>query len=681
MPNPRRGNVGALGLRTPGRRFALLAVTLAAGLLGAPAAAHAVPHMSVSVTVGTPATVGQTLPASFTLTNDSAENTPLTLCRFGDAGACTGSQGIVVVPSCGQDVGPACSPTGADPGVFSVNQPVTGAAGTACAGASFAVTPLGDPQGRLRLTRTGDVDTVLAQGQSCRVEFTVTALKVPAIDARAQAAVQTVSIVTASARTTLGAPNDFVAGGGSTVVTVSPAPPAPPAVTGVDPASPAADNAPRVRGTAPAGTMVSLYANAGCTGLPLAQGSAATFAAPGIAVAVADNTTTTFHATAIDAQTDIESACSASSVTYVEDSAAPAAPSGLLVDPLSPANDNTPAVRGAASVGTTISVYANATCSGAPAAQGPAMTFALAGLTVGVADNSTTRFSATATKSTGVVSACSGASAAYVEDSIGPATAIASGPSGEISATGATFAFLSPEPAATFECRVDDGAFFGCVSPRRTGPLAAGAHTFEVRAIDRAGNADPTPAQRTFTVGGTFRASSLPGCSLTGNNLVGTADNDGLRGTSRTDVMIGLTGSDTLRGLGGRDCLLGQGGTDRLYGGSGADLLFGGTDNDSLYGDGGDDRLSGQAGLDRMDGGAGRDRLLGGSGSDRLTDRRGADSFAGGAGGDRIDARDRSLADRRTRDRISCGAGRDVVFADPRDSVARDCESVRKRSL
>ena len=30
--------------------------------------------------------------------------------------------------------------------------------------------------------------------------------------------------------------------------------------------------------------------------------------------------------------------------------------------------------------------------------------------------------------------------------------------------------------------------------------LAAGTHTFRVQAIDRAGNGDPTPATRTFTV-------------------------------------------------------------------------------------------------------------------------------------------------------------------------------------
>ena len=587
-----------------------------------------------------------------------------------------------MTPSCGQDIGPACTPTGADPGVLAINQPVTGAAGTACAGASFAVTPLGDAHGRQLLTRTGDADVVLAQGASCRVDFTFTALKVPEIDARASAGVQTVSIVTAGARTTLAEPNDFVSGGGSSVLTVSPVPPPAPAVTGVDPASPAADNAPEVRGTAPAGSTVRIYTNAGCAGEPVAQGTAEAFAAAGITVTVADNTTTTFHATATNAQTTLESACSASSATYVEDSTAPATPSIAYVDPASPANDNAPAVRGAAQAGTTISVYTNPTCSGAPAAQGAAATFAASGLTVGVPDNSTTTFSATATKATGVASACSGGSQAYVEDSAAPETTIVAGPSGETEVTSASLQFSSNDPTASFACRVDRAAFAPCSSPRRTGTLDAGEHTFEVRAIDRAGNTDPTPARRAFATGGaTFSAAALPGCTLRGNTVAGTADNDSLRGTSRTDVMAGLTGSDALRGLGGRDCLFGQGGTDRLMGGTSADLLFGGTDNDSLAGDSGNDRLSGEAGIDRMDGGPGADMLLGGSGPDRLVDRRGIDRLSGGLGNDRIDARDRSAADRRARDRISCGAGRDLVYADPRDRIARDCENVRRRSL
>jgi hypothetical protein len=50
----------------------------------------------------------------------------------------------------------------------------------------------------------------------------------------------------------------------------------------------------------------------------VAQGSAATFASPGITASVPDNTTTAFRATATDAAGNV-SACSGS-FTYVEDS-------------------------------------------------------------------------------------------------------------------------------------------------------------------------------------------------------------------------------------------------------------------------------------------------------------------------------------------------------------------------
>ncbi len=47
---------------------------------------------------------------------------------------------------------------------------------------------------------------------------------------------------------------------------------------------------------------------------------------------------------------------------------------------------------------------------------------------------------------------------------------------------------------------MDAAAFAVCTSPHTTPQLSDGAHSFEVRAIDAAGNADPTPATRSFTV-------------------------------------------------------------------------------------------------------------------------------------------------------------------------------------
>ncbi|MBK7865445.1 MAG: LamG domain-containing protein [Archangiaceae bacterium] len=53
--------------------------------------------------------------------------------------------------------------------------------------------------------------------------------------------------------------------------------------------------------------------------------------------------------------------------------------------------------------------------------------------------------------------------------------------------------FTSDDPDATFECRFDGGAWVACRPPY----TAAAVGTLEVRAVDRAGNVDPTPASTT----------------------------------------------------------------------------------------------------------------------------------------------------------------------------------------
>jgi hypothetical protein len=68
--------------------------------------------------------------------------------------------------------------------------------------------------------------------------------------------------------------------------------------------------------------------------------------------------------------------------------------------------------------------------------------------------------------------------------------------------------FSSDDAEARFECRLDGGAFGACVSPADYAGLAAGTHTVDVRAIDLAGNADPTPASRSFSSSG---AAAPPG--------------------------------------------------------------------------------------------------------------------------------------------------------------------------
>jgi len=64
----------------------------------------------------------------------------------------------------------------------------------------------------------------------------------------------------------------------------------------------------------------------------------------------------------------------------------------------------------------------------------------------------------------------------------------------------ATFRFSARERRSTFECSLDGGNFSACTSPQTFSSLAVGGHTFQVRARDRAGNVDSTPAIFTWTI-------------------------------------------------------------------------------------------------------------------------------------------------------------------------------------
>ncbi|MFP2905142.1 Ig-like domain-containing protein, partial [Pyxidicoccus sp. 3LFB2] len=76
----------------------------------------------------------------------------------------------------------------------------------------------------------------------------------------------------------------------------------------------------------------------------------------------------------------------------------------------------------------------------------------------------------------------------------------------------ATFHFTS-EDGASFECGLDGAPFTPCTSPATFANLTDGAHSFQVRAGDAAGNVDGTPASHAWTVDATApvtRITSAP---------------------------------------------------------------------------------------------------------------------------------------------------------------------------
>jgi CSLREA domain-containing protein len=85
-------------------------------------------------------------------------------------------------------------------------------------------------------------------------------------------------------------------------------------------------------------------------------------------------------------------------------------------------------------------------------------------------------------------------------DTIPPDTKITKGPPKKTHKTTAKFKFTSTEAGSTFQCKLDGKPFKPCASPKTYKKLKPGKHVFKVRAIDKAGNVDQSPAKRKFTV-------------------------------------------------------------------------------------------------------------------------------------------------------------------------------------
>jgi hypothetical protein len=80
-------------------------------------------------------------------------------------------------------------------------------------------------------------------------------------------------------------------------------------------------------------------------------------------------------------------------------------------------------------------------------------------------------------------------------DSTAPNTRITRGPGRVTFERLAKFRFNSTESQSSFQCKVDRGRWRGCRSPFKRRVSAGRKHVFRVRAIDRFGNVDPSPAR------------------------------------------------------------------------------------------------------------------------------------------------------------------------------------------
>jgi hypothetical protein len=78
-------------------------------------------------------------------------------------------------------------------------------------------------------------------------------------------------------------------------------------------------------------------------------------------------------------------------------------------------------------------------------------------------------------------------------DTTPPDTTITKHPKAKTKKKQAEFEFTSSEPGSSFECSIDGAGFSSCISPLIE-KVSKGKHSFQVRAIDAAGNVDMSPA-------------------------------------------------------------------------------------------------------------------------------------------------------------------------------------------
>lgn len=69
-----------------------------------------------------------------------------------------------------------------------------------------------------------------------------------------------------------------------------------------------------------------------------------------------------------------------------------------------------------------------------------------------------------------------------------PAPSIDSRPADPTNSTSAGFSFSDTQAGVSFRCQLDGGGFSSCTSPKSYSGLADGSHTFDVKAVDPAGN-------------------------------------------------------------------------------------------------------------------------------------------------------------------------------------------------
>jgi hypothetical protein len=188
-------------------------------------------------------------------------------------------------------------------------------------------------------------------------------------------------------------------------------PPSAPNVNGAAPPTPSSVIAPTIVGESEAGATVETFLNSGCTGAPAGMGTASVTGAFSVVTTVKANSENRIYARARDGAGNTSS-CSSTFAFYVHDGVAPEAPvlSGSV--PVSGSAEVTPSIQGSAESGSTVRLFASASCDGAVVGEGMAVG-GLFSIPVTVASGSASTFYALATDSAGNISSCSSSFLTY----------------------------------------------------------------------------------------------------------------------------------------------------------------------------------------------------------------------------------------------------------------------------
>lgn len=255
--------------------------------------------------------------------------------------------------------------------------------------------------------------------------------------------------------------------GGTLLVSIGnsvPLGPPTPSQLSTDPSSPGESLTPKIKGQSDPNTSIKIYSTPDCSGAPVATGTQVELGGVGIQVSVAEGSSSSFRATATDANGHT-SPCSAP-VSYVHQVVSPPPPPP---PPPPPGEEG----GGGGSTGT-----------------------GSGGTTTGSGGTGTGAGSGSGTGSRGG----GGKGVVYLT----PQTRITFAPASKTRARRPVFRFTDAtgQEGTSFKCKLDRERWRGCSSPVKLKRLTLGRHVFQVKATNAVGVPEPAPTKRPFKVVG-----------------------------------------------------------------------------------------------------------------------------------------------------------------------------------